>query len=181
MKKILTKKIEASRKNPLANYKLQIQHKKMLVEKKIKDTSFKDDFRESKWGVNGETRIDFYQEMGNFPHSKLIDNASNRDLIFSLKSTSLQIFVFMLFNLYFRTDEAEINFTKCIKQKLNISKSSFLSAIEELERKGIIRRIGIKRTKDYWKFFINPQLMFKGDAKKYYQDVLEMYPHYHQP
>lgn len=171
-------KIKIARFNPLADYKSLTKTNRRTIKKKFKNTSYADDFRESNWGVDRETRIDFYQDMSTLPHKKLFDSVKNRRLIFSLSSSASRLFMFILFNLDFRMDEITIRFAACKKQQLYLSNTSFIIGIEELEKKGIIKRIGIKRTPDYWKFFICPQIIFKGDSIKYFSKVLEIHTDY---
>lgn len=178
MKKDRMHKARIARLNPLADYKKQVKNNRKPVKSRYGDTSLSEDARNELWKMDDDTRVDFWLEMGNFPYFKIMLSASNRDLIFSLKPSSLSLFIFIAFNLDFRADEIKIDFKQCKKQKLNISKGSFIKSIEELESKKVIERIGTKRTPDYWKFFINPQIFFLGDAKKFYKDVLQEHPDY---
>lgn len=175
MKKASINKIEAAKFNPLADYAKQIKTSSYKNSKKIRDTSLSEHVVFPLMGLNNDTDISFREEKGNFPFCKLINNAANFHLISSLTPTSGFILLLILMRLEFLSDQVQIPFDKFSKL---LSVNTFNKSIAELESKGIILRIGIKRNFDYWHFFINPQIIYRGDAKKFYKQVIDLNPHF---
>jgi len=164
--------------NPLANYELQITPNIKHREKRIGDTSLREDTRLNYVGYENESKFYVNEDMGAFDYSKLISSAANRKLILSLKPSAQSLFLWILYELDYKSDTIEVSLARVNKTKFKIVAASLRDAIEELEHHCIIKRIGNKRTSDYWRFFINPQVIFKGDAKQFYKDVIFYHPEY---
>jgi DNA-binding Lrp family transcriptional regulator len=88
------------------------------------------------------------------------------------------LFLWILYALRYRGDVVELDFKKMKNVGFQMSPGTFRKSIQELEGNRIIKRIGAKKDDDYWKFFINPQIIFKGDAKGFYSDVIKYHPEY---
>ncbi len=172
-------KLKAVRFNPLVDYGAQIHDNFKPASKKLGDTSLASDLRvESLKVFSTETRIRYKENMGNFEHSKVVGGASNSNDILSMKHSSQSLFIWILFNLEYRNDTIRIEGELLAKTGLPLATGTLKEAIVELENANIIRRVGAKRTLDYWLFFINPQIIWKGDAKRFYKDVLKYHPEY---
>lgn len=77
--------------------------------------------------------------------------------LYDLSPTALKIFIYILRHLPRGQDYMELS-SKKVSKEIKIGKSSFYSAISELEKvKILVNRVG--RAKTYW---INPHFLFKG-------------------
>lgn len=171
--------IQGVRFNPLANYELQVEPNKYRKSKKVSETSLADELRLSFIGMNEDSDISFSDDYGNFKYSKVVDSAANRNSILSMQSSTQSLFIWILFKLDYRSDTVEIRLEEVNATGLSMAPGTFNNSLKELEEKGIIKRIGIqKRLDDYWLFHINPQIIWKGDAKQFYKDVLKYHPEY---
>ena len=165
--------------NPLADYKAQVSHKSKVRNKRFGETSLIHDILEDFRKTPPNKKIYFRDDVGNFEHSKLITGIDNRNTIMSLQPNSQKLFLWILFELDYRMETVEIHPDKIEKLGFIMALGTFRNSIKDLCQKNIIRRVSNKvKTKDYWTFYINPQIMWKGDSKRYYKDVLSVYPHY---
>ena len=173
------KSLQSIRLNPLADYKKQTERRVRNFAKKIKDTSLSGDMRNQFLGLDEEDDIHFKDDLSNFEHSKLIVSAANRDIIMSLKPTAHYLLFWILFELNYRNDTILLKLEDMSKKGFKLSKNTFKEAISNLEANNIIRRVDNKpKMENYWLFFINPQIIFKGDALNFYKDVLHYHPDY---
>ena len=170
--------IQNVRFNPLANYALQVESKPYKRKKKVSETSLADDVRFDLMNLDEDSNIRITDDYGNFKHSQVISGAANRNLILSMTPTAQSLFIWIHFKLDYRSDTVEIKLEEVNDTGLDISGNTFGNALDELEERNIIKRIGEKRTDEYWLFHINPQIMWKGNAKRFYKDVLEAHPDY---
>ncbi len=171
-------KVESAKKNPLANYGLQITDNFRSIRKKIGDTSLAWNGKLELAGITNDEIFSINENLASFDYSKVITTAHNRDTILSLNPGAQSLFIWILFELDYLSDTVEIEFVSAKRRGLSLAPGTFREAIAELETKKLIKRVGKKRTKDYWLFFINPQVIFKGDAKGFYKAVLEAHPDY---
>lgn len=172
-------KIKNAKRNPLADYKAQISHKSKAKNKLFGETSLIHDPLEDFRKTPHNKKIYYREDVGNFEHSKLITGVENRNKIMSLQPNSQKLFLWILFALDYRNETVEIKPEKIIKQGFSMALGTFRKSIEELCQKGIIKRVCNQvKTDEYWIFFINPQIIWKGDSKRYYKDVLKVHPDY---
>jgi hypothetical protein len=173
------KYLKSVRRNPLTDYAAQIKSNRKRRNKTIGQTTLSDDTRLSLVGLREDTELGIYDDYGNFNHAKVMASAANRELLLSLMPTTLSLFIWILFNLRYRSDTVEIKYDHAITTGLSVSENTLTNAIKELEAKHVIKRVGTeKRTEEYWLFFINPQILWKGDAKEFYKDVLKYHEEY---
>ncbi len=167
------------RRNPLADYAAQIKRNTKRRNKSLGQTTLSDDMRLSLMGFTEDSPIGIIDDYGNFNHAKIMSSAANRDLLLSMAPTTQSLFIWILFNLRYRCDTVEIDYDKAITTGLSVSKNTLAKAINELEAKEVIRRVSTQKgTDEYWLFFINPQILWKGDAKAFYKDVLKYHADY---
>lgn len=161
--------------NPLVDYDYETKPNYRNIERNIQDTS-----------LMGTPFIEHFANGGKFisreerdhkNYTKLVTLATNRDLLLTLKPSTLKLFLWIMFKLEYRKDVVRITPEDL---KAHLSRFAFNEAIAELEANAILKRIGEKRSKDYWDFNINPYYFFKGDAKQFYKDVIKLHPDYSQ-
>lgn len=172
--------LKQMKRNPLADYQKQIKANRRTIEKTIGDTSIGDDIRLELMGLSPEQKIYIWDEIGDMNFGKLMASAKNRNLIMSLSASTLKLFLWIIYALKFRGDVVTLDLAKMEKLGFQMANGTFRNSIKELEDNKIIRRVGQKKD-DYWMFFINPQILFKGDAKRFYNDVLRHHPEYLKP
>jgi hypothetical protein len=171
------KKITTALRNPLADYAAQIKENRTPDSRAVSETSLSKDIRLPLLGMEEEDDIDFVVDMGNFPHSKVLLSAANRKTIFSLDSKAQNLFLWIVFMLQFRMDTVILEYNRMKKLGYQASRNTFSDAIEALESKHIIQRINnVPKSLQYWHFFINPQMLFKGDAKTFYRHLIQVHP-----
>jgi hypothetical protein len=166
--------------NPLANYQRQIEPNILRRRKKVKDTNLLDDNQPGfVVGLSGENEILVKEDMAVFDYSKLITSAKNRNVIFSWNTNTIKLFVWLLFVLDYRSDVISLRPENMAKLGFKMAPATFRNSVNELERSGIIKRVNTSpKHENFWSFFINPQVIFKGDAKKFYNDVIKANPDY---
>lgn len=175
-------KIISAKFNPLADYKLQIKANKKPTYKAIKQTSLSNDPRMELMSIGEEYKISYLEDMGNFEHSKILTSAKNRNLILSLGPNSQKLFIWILFALEYRKDTVQLIHDNMTQLGFQMSPNTFRKSIDDLETKGVIKRVSpTAKSEEYWHFFINPQILFKGDAKRFYNDVSTVHPEYKNP
>jgi len=162
--------------NPLADYSLQTKGKPLKTIKRLGETTLVDDFRLGLTPLTEDTLIGMYDDTGNLNHMKVMDAAANRDLLLSLDPTTLSLFIWILFKIAYRDETVEIRY-ELVNAK-GLKERTFDKAIKQLEANNIIKRIGTKGSGEYWLFHINPQVMWKGNALKYYKEVVKLHPEY---
>ena len=166
-------------RNPLANYALQTENRVSSVQKRIRDTSLRGDIRLDFAKISDDEKVFVRHDYGNFNFCKLMYSAQIRNKVLQMAPNTQKLFLWLIYNLGTKSETIELNFDKKQLVPFGMSRNTFSNAIMELERNEIIKRIGVtKRAADYWMFYINPQVMFVGDAKRYYQGVVEHHPDY---
>lgn len=169
--------IASVRFNPLADYKLQIKPNKIIEKAPLADTTLGGSVLLDLAQMTDDDKIGIKEDKGNFPYAKIVTYPLHRDLLLGLMPTTQSLFLWLLFQIEYRSEIVEISLKK-VNKSLKISANTLNQAIAEMETINIIKRVGKKRKEDYWHFFINPQFIWKGDAKKYYKDVTRMHPEY---
>lgn len=167
--------------NPLADYKAQMIGRKLNETTKVSNTSLSEeivlDLDVNKRIKEGD--VTFRKTITGFEHSKVISSAENRDILMSLRPTSQRLFIFILFLLEFRDDTITLDYQNMNSLGLKMTNTTFRQAVTDLEAKDIIKRKPVKpREPKYWDFFINPQILFKGDALNFYKDLDKVHPEY---
>jgi hypothetical protein len=170
--------LKSVRFNPLVDYWSQTKGNIRPIETNIGKTSLRNNIMLPMVGIDDKTDLHIFYDANNYKFSQVVSTAKNRDLLLLLAPGAQSLFIWILFNLKFRSDTITILYDKVIKTGLTISRGTFNKAIKELENIKVIKRVGIKRTEDYWVFFINCQILWKGNAKLFFQDVLEVHPEY---
>jgi len=168
-----------AKRNPLADYILQTKTRPGKLRKKIRDTSLDGDHRLHFANVGDDEDISINHDYGNFNFCKLIYSAKNRDTVLAMGSNTQKLFLWISYNLEYKTEIIELNYNKPQNAEYGMSLNTFKKSIKELESNNIIRRIGTnEKQDDYWLFHINPQVIFVGDAKRYYEGVVEHHRDY---
>lgn len=173
-------KVLNAKLNPLVDYKAQIAVNKKRKGKTIGETSFNDDPRNELYKVPSDKMIYYRDDMGNFEHAKVIvEPVTNRNTIMSLELSSLKLLFWILFQLEYRCETVNINPIEAKRKGLKMALGSIRNSVEELCRKRILKRVNeTPKSIDFWNFFINPQIIWKGDAKKFYKDILNVHPEF---
>jgi hypothetical protein len=168
-------KLEKVLFNPLVDYKLQITPNIKKIVMKISDTSLGEAAIMPLIRNSEHDKFISYEDRDTLNYSKLVANAKNRDIILKLRPTAHKLFLWILYSLQYRTDVITI---KPDMVKRFISEKGLREAILQLEGEKIIKRIGKKKELDFMDFHINPQFFFRGDAKGFYVDLLQVHPEY---
>lgn len=169
--------------NPLVDYAKETKKSgSRRMQKTIADTSLDDDIRLELIGLSQKVKIYFKHEVGDINYCKVMSTAKNRTLISGLNANTQKLFLWIVYALKFRGDIVELDLEKMKTLGFQMSIGTFRNSILELQANSIIRRVGIRpKDEDYWMFFINPQILFKGDGKKFYNDVVKHHPDYLKP
>lgn len=170
--------IKSVKFNPLANYREQTTDNYITKEKKVRETSLSGNLRLPFAGIDDDDVLTYKEDMAAFEYSKVICSAKNRNEILSMKPSTQGLFIWIVFALEYRSDTVLITAERINNKGLKLAHPSFLAAIAELEKRRIIKRMGRKRTNEYWSFHINPQYIFKGNAKDFYKDIIACHPEY---
>ena len=172
-------KIISAKLNPLADYKAQVAPNRITKSMKISQTSMSNDPRMDLIRKSEGSDFTYRPDMGNFDHSKVLTSIDSRNRIMSLNSNSQKLFLWVVFALSYRSDTVKLDFDKMKELGFKMANATFRNSIDDLISKEIIQRVDPKvKSDDYWQFFINPQVIFKGDAKQFYKDVLLVHPEY---
>jgi hypothetical protein len=173
----MDKKIVSVQYNPLADYKAQIKQNYKECKKKVGETSLSSSIHAHMGQIPDDMEISYLEDMGSFDYSKVVTTAAFRNTILKTSPCTQSLFLWIIFRLKYRSDTIEIDPDKVKALGLSLSKNSLVKAISELESINLIKRQGNKRL-NYWIFNINPQCIFKGDAKKFYNEVVKAHPEY---
>lgn len=165
--------IKKVKHNPLVDYSFETRPNIKAMKRHIEDTSLINVLFIEQQTDNGN--FTSYEDRDHKNYTKLVTLAQHRNLILGFKPSTLKLFIWILFKIDYRNDVVNINPESVVSI---LSRAAFKEAIQELEDNNIIKRIGQKRQKDYWDFHFNPIYFFKGDAKQFYKDVIEVHPDY---